>query len=275
LLVAEHEGFFAEEYVSIEPTYGFGQVPLLAGGQLDLVLTGADAGLAAALTGLEPLYVATVVMKATIGILGGEGVNEAKDLEGKTFGITRPGSNDHFLSMRFLEDKGVDTDKVEFVGVQDEGAALVQLESGQLGGGKFTMESILKAGDGSFTVIATPDDLGTFPWNIVQTTRAFADENGEALTGFLRAVGRGVEFIKDTANESKVIDDVLASNPEGERELVEAAYRAALEYEVYDFGAVAEASLRPALGTVALTGQDGSGLDFSAFVDNSFLEAAG
>jgi ABC-type nitrate/sulfonate/bicarbonate transport system substrate-binding protein len=274
LLVAAKEGYFAEAKVEPATTYTFGAAPLLAGGQVDLIHDGADSGLNAALGGKDIIFVATIGMTATIGILGAKGVTQPKDFEGKIFAVSAIGSTDEFLVRRFLEAKGVDVTKVEFLGVEDEGGALVQLQAGQIGGGKFTSGFMTKAGD--LPVIATPKDLGTFPWNVVQTTRSYASGHGEALTAYLKALSRAVTFMGDTNNRAKVIEAVLSGDDTLERPFVEAIYDVELgQYKIFDFGSVSPADMQPGLDYLKFAGEDPSKLDLTKLLDSSFVDAAG
>lgn len=85
---------------------------------------------------------------------------------------------------------------------------MVQPQAGHLGGGKFTSGFMAQAGE--LPVIATPKDLGTFPWNVVQTTRRYADGHGDTLTAYLKALSRAINFMADANNREKVIEAVLA-----------------------------------------------------------------
>lgn len=270
LLVAAKEGYFAEANLEPVTTYTFGAAPLLAGGQVDLIHDGADSGLNAALSGKDVIFVATIGMTATIGIIGAEDVTEPKDLEGKTFAVSSIGSTDEFLVRRFLENEGVDGNLVEFIGVEEEGGAMAQLQSGQLGGGKFTTGFMAQAGE--LPVIATPRDLGAFPWNVVQTTRAYADANGDTLTAYLQALSQAITFMADSSNSEAVIEAVLAGDDTLERPFVEAIYAAELgEYKVFDFGTVSQEDMQPGLDYLAFLGEDPAKLDLGKLLDDSFV----
>lgn len=272
VVVAAHEGYFEEENIEVNFTYTFDGGQLLAGGQADVLNDGADSGVIAAARGKDVIFVAPLAQRVTDGLLVAKDITSVADLAGATLRSSGFGT-DEYIAVRFLEENGLSADEVRFVGVEDDGPALIQLENGEIDGGMFDQGFLLEAErSGDFNVLATPEDLGVYPWNVVQTTRTFAEANPDAVVGFVRALQRAMLFIQDPANRDVVIEAVAAEG-EGPAE-VEATYEAAAGFELYYFEPLTLADVEPALEFLEYAGEDVQGLDLESLIDNSYLERA-
>lgn len=276
MIVAEQEGFFEQEGVQVNITFTFDGGQLLAGGQVDVLSDGADSGLIAAARGKDILFVAPHMDTVTDGLMTSPDIDGVEDLPGKTLRAAGFGT-DEFLARRFIEENGVDPDQVDFIAVEDDGAALAQLESGDIDGGMFGVGSLLEAEQtGDFNVLGPPEALGSYPWNVIQSTQTFADANGEALVGFIRAVQNGIRFMQDPANRDSVIEAVLASGEGIPREEIELSYDAANGFQQYSLDRLTPEDLGAAFDFFAFVGEDiGSGdVDLEQLIDNQYYDEA-
>lgn len=279
LIAADEEGCFAEQGIEVDFSFTFDALTLLASGEVDLSMDSADSGLTGALRGVDVVFVAPLVSLVTIGIIGGAGIEEPEDLEGESVGVTGVPSTDQFVVQRYLEQQGVDINTIDFVGIEDDGARLAQLEGGQLAAIRAGSEDVaaLQDEEGDLSVIATSADLGSYPWNFAQTTRAYASQNAETLTGYLTCVSRGVDFVQDPNNKDTVIDYVTQASEGVDREVVVAGYESwAPDFALYDLRPLTTDDLQPGLDFLEFSGQeDVENLDdLDNFIDNSFVEAA-
>jgi NitT/TauT family transport system substrate-binding protein len=276
MILAEHEGFFNREGVHVNITFTFDGGQLLAGGQVDVLSDGADSGLIAAARGKDILFVAPHMDTVTDGLMTSPDIDSVEDLPGKTLRVAGFGT-DEFLARRFIEENGGDPDQIDFIAIEDDGAALAQIESGDIDGGMFGVGSLLEAEQtGDFKVLGPPEALGSYPWNVIQTTQAFADANGNALIGFIRAVQDGIRFMQDPANRDSVIEAVLASGEGVPREEVELSYDAANGFQQYSLDRLTPEDVEPAFDFFALVGEDigPDDVELEQLIDNQYYDEA-
>jgi NitT/TauT family transport system substrate-binding protein len=276
MLVADHQGFYERENVDVNITFTFDGGQLLAGGQVDVLSDGADSGLIAAARGKDILFVAPHMDTVTDGLMVAPDISSVAELEGATLRSAGFGT-DEFLARRFIEQNGLDPNAVTFVPIEDDGAALAQLESGEIDGGMFGVGALLEAEQsGDFNVLGPPEALGTYPWNAIQTTRTFAEANEDALVGFIRATQDGIRFMQNPANRDAVIEAVLATGEGLPREDVEASYDSAEGFEQYSLEPLTPEDLQPAFDFFEFAGEDidVESLDLEALIDNSYFERA-
>lgn len=274
IVVADEQGFFEREGIDVNITFTFDGGLLLAGGQVDIINDGADSGLIGFAQGKDVIFVAPLAQTVTDGLLVSTDITSVADLEGKTLRVTGFGT-DEFLARRFIEENGLSPDRVNFVAIDDDGAALGQLETGQIDGGMFDQGVLFEAEQtGQFNVLAKPVELGSFPWNVIQTTRTYADENPDVIVGFIRAVQDAMRFILDANNRDAVIEAVIASGEGIEREDAELTYESAEGFALYTFEPLAAEDIEPALEALIFLEEDVRDLDVGAVIDNSYLEQA-
>jgi len=274
--IAQQQGFFDREGLDVEVTYTFDGGQLLAGGQLDLISDGADSGLVAFAQGKDVVAVAPVTMLAADALVVQPEIDSVTDLAGKTLRVTNFGT-DEFLAREFIEAEGLSPDEVEWVSIDEDGPAITQLASGRIDGGMFDQGFALEAdASGDYNVLARPSDFGRFPWNVLQTTRTFADENPEALVGFIRAIRDAVTFIQDPANREAVIDSLAAAQEGLPREDIEASYEvvASVDYNMFSLDRLTAEDVAPALEQLAFLGEDVGDVDLNMFVDSTYFDQA-
>jgi NitT/TauT family transport system substrate-binding protein len=276
MIVADHQGFYERENVNVNITFTFDGGQLLAGGQVDVLSDGADSGLIAAAQGKDVVFVAPHMDTVTDGLMVSPGIATVADLPGATLRSAGFGT-DEFLARRFIEENGVDPESVTFVPIEDDGAALAQLESGEIDGGMFGVGALLEAEQsGDYNVLGPPEELGTYPWNTIQTTRTFAETNEDALVGFIRATQDGIVFMQDPANRDSVIEAVLATGEGLPQEDVELSYDSAEGFGQYTMEPLTPEDLQPALEFFEFAGEDidVESLNLEELIDNSYLESA-
>lgn len=270
LLVTDSQGFFEDNGVKVNFNFTFDGGQLLAGDQVDILSDAADSGLIAAAQGKDIIMVAPLLLAVTDGLLVSSGVETAADLEGQVVRSSGFGT-DEFIAQKFVESQGADPDAVEWIGIEDEAAALSQLESGRIAGGMFGLGPIFDAEEtGDFNVLGKLTDLGSYPWNIIQTTQTYADENPDVVRGFISALRQGVEFMMDPANEQAAIDVAVATGVGLEERFVKSAYDVATAQEIYATGELTVADIEPGLEFLKVAGEDVEGIDLESLINNDY-----
>jgi NitT/TauT family transport system substrate-binding protein len=272
LLVADNQGFFEENGVKVNFNFTFDGGQLLAGDQVDILSDAADSGLIAASQGKDIVMVAPLLLQVTDGLLVSPDVESVADLEGQVVRSSGFGT-DEYVARQFIESEGLSADDVEWIGIEDEAAALAQLQSGKIQGGMFGLGPILDAErSGDFNVLGKLGDLGTYPWNILQTTQSYADENPDALRGFLAGVREGVEFMTNPDNQETAVEVAVATGVGLEEKFVNAAYEVAVDEQIYATGDLAVEDIQPGLDFLEFAGEEVDEIDLESLINNDFNE---
>lgn len=224
IFMALENGYFEEEGLNVDV-----QVPADPTTALQLVATGDDDFtisyqadvLYARSQGLEVQSVAALVQHPlnTIMALESAGISEPADLEGKTVGVTGVPSDEAMLGA-ILEDSGLSLDDVEVVNVGfDLMPSLLGGSVDAIIGGYYVHESILAEQQGNPVVAMNVQDHGVPDYYelLLVTGDAFADENPEAVEGFVRALQRGYEAA--AADTTAAVDALMVAYPETAEEV--------------------------------------------------------
>jgi NitT/TauT family transport system substrate-binding protein len=277
LVIADSGGYFAEEGITVDKIFTFDGGQLLAGDQVNIINDGADSGLLAAQQGKDVIAFAPLAGHITDGLIVKDDIQSVADLAGTTLRTSGAGATDEFLLQKFLEANGVDPTSVEYLPVEDDGAALAQLSAGQIDGGLFDQGLLLEAEQGGIAgaaVLVRPAEFGVYPWNSLQTTRTFADEHGDKLPGFVRAIQRAIAFIQDAANKDKVVTAVLAADNTLDKEGVVDTYDAAKGFGLYTTAPLTPADIQPAVDFLSASEGQPITVDLTKFIENKYVTEA-
>ena len=146
--LAKQEGYFERAGVEVE-FVRVQQSPMvmaaLRAGEGEMANVALESLLQAVASGAADLRGVMSPNKALPYLIAGRGVGSLADLKGKRFGIGRVGSVDHLLSMRVLEQAGVDPAGLELVALGQPQARAQALLAGQI--------DATTMGIGSFTAV--------------------------------------------------------------------------------------------------------------------------
>jgi NitT/TauT family transport system substrate-binding protein len=203
--VAMERGFFKTEGLDASFTMLQGRALVTAGlaGQVDFVPI-PSGGAQAALAGAEIRYVVGQSLKSQWLIAARPEIAKPEDLKGKTVGYGRAGSADYdegaaVLRRAFKMDVGKDYKVISFQGEAERIAALI---NGDISAALISVPHAPKALNAGMKILMRTGDYiqragGTF-W----TRKAFADQNPEIVTKFIRAIARGVMYYRDNREGS-------------------------------------------------------------------------
>lgn len=279
IAVAYHGGFFAEEGVELDGV-------LSARGGGDAVRTalatsmpwgeaGLPAVIAARNSGLD--LVITNIAVADVGdamwvTAKGSGITSVKDLDGKTVSYTNPKSGSQMNLTTVLERERL-TDSVETVasGGMREGLTLVG--QGEVAAAPIVEPMATLMADRFDVVFRVSDYFEPGAQIVGFTTREFADENGDTITGLIKARARAVRL--------------MAEDPAKAAELASAAYERvpppvleAIITRLSSEGFWSEGALDPAAFTameeilMAVQVIDAPGYDWVSTMDDQWVKAA-
>jgi ABC-type nitrate/sulfonate/bicarbonate transport system substrate-binding protein len=198
--IAMDQGYYKAEgldarFVSLT---GRALVTATLAGNVDLIPI-PSGGAQAALSGAKIRYVVGESLKTQWVIVSRANINKPEELKGKTLGYGRTGSADYdegaTVLARFFNMKvGQDYKVISFQGEPERVAALI---NGDIDAALISVPHAAKAKQAGLKVLVRTGDYlpragGTF-WG----TEAFVDNNHETLKKFIRAIARGVMYLRD------------------------------------------------------------------------------
>jgi NitT/TauT family transport system substrate-binding protein len=198
--VAMDRGFFKDEGLDARFVSLVGRPMITAGlsGNLDFVPI-PSGGAQAVLNGAKLRYVVGQSLKPQWIIVTGANVNTPQDLKGKTLGYARAGAADYdegatVMSRFFNMQVGRDYKVISFQGEPERMAALI---NGDIQGALVSAPRAAAAKKAGLKVLIRTGDYlprvgGTF-W----VTEAYFEKNQDAVKKFIRAIARGVTYLRD------------------------------------------------------------------------------
>jgi ABC-type nitrate/sulfonate/bicarbonate transport system substrate-binding protein len=198
-------GFFKDEGLDARFVSLVGRPMITAGlsGNLDFVPI-PSGGAQAVLKGAKLRYVVGQSLKPQWIIVTGANVNTPQDLKGKTLGYARAGAADYdegatVMSRFFNMQVGRDYKVISFQGEPERMAALI---NGDIQGALVSAPRAAAAKKAGLKVLIRTGDYlprvgGTF-W----VTEAYFEKNQDAVKKFIRAIARGVTYLRDNKEGS-------------------------------------------------------------------------
>lgn len=161
--LAEQEGYFDRAGVDVE-FVRVQQTPMvmaaLRAGEGEMANVGLESLLQAVAAGADDLRAVMSPNKSLPYLIAGQGIASVGDLNGRRFGIGRIGSVDHLLSMRVLEQMGVDTASLELLALGQPQARAQALLAGQIDATTMSIGSLAAIGDRpGVSVLVDVDDF--------------------------------------------------------------------------------------------------------------------
>ncbi|MFT4067754.1 ABC transporter substrate-binding protein [Paraburkholderia sp.] len=128
----------------------------------------------------------------------GRDIHQPKDFEGKTVGVQAMGAFLHVTFRKWLQDKGVDSNKVHFVEVK-----IPQMNDVLKGGSVDAvvvpnpfMQRIVDAGNGFVGAYYSADLPEGMPSMVYVSTRTWADAHRKEVAAFRAALEQGIAFTR-------------------------------------------------------------------------------
>jgi NitT/TauT family transport system substrate-binding protein len=227
LWAADALGFFRAEglRVAVQPTGGSPEaVRLVAAGQGDIALAGAEATIAAAAKGLPVRDVFTIQQKMiySVGSLESGSMRSAADFKGKRVGVQSLTASPVFVARAIFREAGLNPDRdVTFVPIGVGGQAVVAVKSGQVDGVAFhdTQFVVFRDNGVPFRLLPAPGFKPYFTAGLVVKTDA-VPQRGPVIAGFCRAIAKALVY--SFANPAASIKQMTQLVPETNKDPIEA-----------------------------------------------------
>ena len=217
LFIAEANGYFAEEGVQAETVEMATSDQLVEGivaGDLDVLIeASAVPVLAAELQSpgtLKVFSVSSITKEApfdTVLVREDSALANLQDLAGKTIGVF-PGSTATNLLKKFLDDSGIDTANITFVPIPPENQLTALLEGSVDAVHAYeptTAIALSHEGVRDLYGSVYAAMLDRNPQGVAAVSASFLEERPEAATGVIRALERGMVFMREEEAEARQI----------------------------------------------------------------------
>ncbi len=198
--VAMDQGYYKAEGLdaSFVSLTGRALVTAALAGSIDFVPI-PSGGAQAALSGADIRYVVGESLKSQWLIAARPNITKVQDLKGKTVGYGRTGSADYdegaaVLRRAFQMEVGKDYKVISFQGETERIAALV---NGDIEAALISVPHAPKAVNAGMKILLRTGDHIQRAGGSFWTRRAFADQNPETVTKFIRAIAKGVTYYRD------------------------------------------------------------------------------
>jgi ABC-type nitrate/sulfonate/bicarbonate transport system substrate-binding protein len=203
--VAMDQGFFKEEGLDATFVSLVGRPMITAGlsGNIDFVPI-PSGGAGAVLNGAKLRYVVGQSLKPQWIIVTHKDINKPEDLKGKTLGYARVGAADYdegaavfarFFNMQVGRDYKV-------ISFQAEPERIAALANGDIAGALVSAPRAPMAQKAGLKVLLRTGDYMPRAGGAFWTTDAFFEKNPDAVKRFIRAIARGVMYLRDNRTGS-------------------------------------------------------------------------
>jgi NitT/TauT family transport system substrate-binding protein len=224
VVVAQDFGFFAAEGLEVKTVFirgGPTAMAALVGGGVDYTFVAGVAAVRAIAQNAPMVVISGMQPYMDYTLIGAKGITSVNDLKGKIVGVTGPGGIAEFASVEGLAKKGLvrDRDYKILYGVGNSPARAQALESGKIHASPFSfLERLELEKKGYPTLFDIGDVIPGFPFVVIATSRQKTESDPEGIVSLLRAISRGLDFLKK--NREKVADAIIKKNTFGDPETV-------------------------------------------------------
>jgi ABC-type nitrate/sulfonate/bicarbonate transport system substrate-binding protein len=203
--IAMDKGFYAAEGLDARFVALSGRALVTAGlaGNVDFIPI-PSGGAQAALSGAKIRYVVGQSLRPLWVIVARPAIDKPEDLRGKTIGYGRVGSADYdegatVLARFFQLQVGRDYKVISF---QGEAERIAALANGDIDAALVSIPHAARAKQAGLKLLLRTGDLLPRAGGAFWTTDDFFDKNRETVKKFIRAVARGVMYLRDNRADS-------------------------------------------------------------------------
>jgi ABC-type nitrate/sulfonate/bicarbonate transport system substrate-binding protein len=201
-------GYFDEAGLefSLQPLQANLTVAALQRGDLQISGAGGSA-VRAAVRGGAPFKVVTfMAARPTYYLLAVPEVRTPQQLVGKRIGVTNVGDSLSYYLDTYARQRGVDSSQITVLGMgPDPAAHLVAMHAGALDGGVLDPASAAVGEVQGFHILQSLGEVTAQPIQSIVVTEEYMQTKPESLRGFLKALVRGLLYVKQQPRETAAI----------------------------------------------------------------------
>jgi NitT/TauT family transport system substrate-binding protein len=203
---------------------GTQQVPAMQAGELQFGTPGGNEIVSADLGGANQVMIAVASNYPVFSLFGSKGVNDVKDLAGKTVAITTAGSSTDASAQIFLKQFGLDKQVKRQPAATIEGILAV-MEKGEVAGGVVSPPTTVLAEKAGLKELVNGPKLGVpLIHSSVSVTRDYLKSKPDLVMAFLQGYVEAWKFVIDPANEAATVQ-TIAKWTQSDADVAKAAYQ--------------------------------------------------
>lgn len=231
LWVAQRQNFFGKYGVKSKVVWVRGnpaQIATLASGDTQIAYGGATTALAAAVGGKELQMVASLSSRENLDLVARPGINNAKDLRGKRFGIQSIGGGVWKTATVWLEHFGMDEkrDNIQMIVIGDVTILSQALETGRIDATVVPGFLSRRLAEKGFVVLGRCEEtrLPSVGMTIL-VEKPYLQQNMDTLQDALKAIIEGMVFISSSRNKPAVLETITKQFKLSDPAAAEGAYQ--------------------------------------------------
>jgi len=231
LWVAQRQNFFGKYGVKSKVVWVRGnpaQIATLASGDTQIAYGGATTALAAAVGGKELQMVASLSSRENLDLVARPGINSAKDLRGKRFGIQSIGGGVWKTATVWLEHFGMDEkrDNIQMIVIGDVTILSQALETGRIDATVVPGFLSRRLAEKGFVVLGRCEQTRLPSVGMtVLVEKPYLQQNMDTLQDVLKALIEGMVFITAPRNKPAVLETITKQFKLSDTAAAEGAYQ--------------------------------------------------
>jgi len=231
LWVAQRQNFFGKYGVKTKVVWVRGnpaQIATLASGDTQIAYGGATTALAAAVGGKELQMVASLSSRENLDLVARPGINSAKDLRGKRFGIQSIGGGVWKTATVWLEHFGMDEkrDNIQMIVIGDVTILSQALETGLIDATVVPGFLSRRLAEKGFVVLGRCEQTRLPSVGMtVLVEKPYLQQNMDTLQDVLKALIEGMVFITAPRNKPAVLETITKQFKLSDTAAAEGAYQ--------------------------------------------------
>jgi NitT/TauT family transport system substrate-binding protein len=231
LWVAQRQNFFGKYGVKTKVVWVRGnpaQIATLASGDTQIAYGGATTALAAAVGGKELQMVASLSSRENLDLVARPGINSAKDLSGKRFGIQSIGGGVWKTATVWLEHFGMDEkrDNIQMIVIGDVTILSQALETGLIDATVVPGFLSRRLAEKGFVVLGRCEETRLPSVGMtVLVEKPYIQQNMDTLQDVLKALIEAMAFIISPKNKPAVLDTITKQFKLSDPAAAEGAYQ--------------------------------------------------
>ena len=211
---AQENGFYKAEGIEVQLTAYNGDataIRALTAGEADIAATGLGIPLKAMEAGSKLKVVFASAPKMDFLLVGQKGIRNAKDLEGKSVGISGPGAVSHQVPLLMIKAAGGDPSKVQFVAIGGSAARTLALIAKKIDAGVLNTSFAARTAkyDSLQTIGDAAKDLPNFIYVSEFALERTIQQKRAALQAFANGTIRGARWAMQNPEEAIKISQKL------------------------------------------------------------------
>ena len=231
LWVAQRQNFFAKYGVNAKSVWVRGnpaQIATLVSGDTQIAYGGAPTAMAAAVGGRDMKIIASLSSRENLDLVARPGINSAKDLRGKRFGVQSVGGGVWKTATVWLEHFGMDErrDNIQMIVIGDVTILSQSLESGLIDATVVPGYLSRRLADKGFVVLGRCEQTKLPSVGMtVLVERPYLQQNAETLQNVMKALTEAMVFTASPKNKPAVLETIMKQFKMTDAAAAEGAYQ--------------------------------------------------